>query len=42
MAGFAATEAEFFFDASFAFFRGKLRDSDGVDDHSVGVMSFGI
>ena len=42
MAGFSATEAELLFNASFAFFRGKLRDSDGVDDHSVGVVGFGI
>ena len=42
MAGFAAAEAEFLFDASFAFFWGKLRDLDGVDDHGVGVVGFGV
>ena len=35
-------EAEFPFDAVSAFFQGELRDFDGVDNHGVGVMDFGI
>ena len=35
-------EAKLFLDAVFAFFWGKLRNFDGVDDHGVGVMGFGI
>ena len=42
MSGFSAMEAEFLLDAASAFFQGELRDFDGVDDHGVGVMGFGI
>ena len=42
MTGFSAAEAEFLLNASFAFFWGKLIDFDGIDDHSVRVMGFGI
>ena len=42
MSGFLTMQAEFLFDATSAFFRGELRDFDGVDDHGVGVMGFGI
>ena len=42
VSGFLAAEAEFLLDATSAFFRGELRDFDGVDDHGVGVMGFGI
>ena len=42
MTRFVAAEAEFLLDASFTFFQGQLRDSDGVDDHGVGVVGFGI
>ena len=41
MSGFLAAEAEFFLNAVFAFFRGKLRDSDGVYDHGIRVMGLG-
>jgi len=40
MSRFSAVEAESFLLASFAFFRGKLRDFYGVDVHSIGVASF--
>ena len=42
MSGLLAMEAEFLLDAASAFFWGELRDFDGVDDHGVGVMGFGI
>ena len=42
MSRFSAMEAEFFLDAASVFFQGELRDFDGVDDHGVGVMGFGI
>ena len=42
MTGFSAAEAEFLFNASFVFFWSKLRDFDGINDHSVRVMGFGI
>ena len=42
MSGLSAMEAEFLLDAASAFFRGELRDFDGVDDHGVGVMGFGV
>ena len=42
MAGFSAVEAELLLNASFAFFWSKLGDSDGIDDHGVGVVGFGI
>ena len=35
-------ETKLFLDAAFAFFRGKLGDFDGVDDHGVGIMGLGI
>ena len=42
MAGFPAAEAEFLFNATFAFFWGKLRDFDGINDHGVGVVGLGV
>ena len=42
MAGFLAVEAELLLNASFAFFWSKLGDSDGIDDHGIGVVGFGI
>ena len=42
MSRLSATEAEFLLDAASAFFQGELRDFDGVDDHGVRVMGFGI
>ena len=42
VAGFSAVKAELFLNAAFAFFWSKLGDFDGVDDHGVGVMSFGV
>ena len=42
MAGFLAVEAEFLLNAMFAFFWSKLGDSDGIDDHGIGVVGFGI
>ena len=42
MTGFSAVEAELLFDALFAFFWGKLRDFDGIDDHGVGVVGIGV
>ena len=42
MSGFSGMEAEFLFNAALAFFWGKLRDLDGIDDHGVRIMSFGI
>ena len=35
-------ETKLLFDTTFAFFRAELGDSDGVDDHGVGVMGFSI
>ena len=35
-------EAKLFLDVAFAFFWGKLRDFDGIDDHGVGVVGFGV
>ena len=42
MSRLSATEAEFLLNAASAFFQGELRDFDGVDDHGIGVMSFGV
>ena len=42
MTGFPAAEAEFLFNASFVFFRGKLGDFDGIDDHGIRVVGLGI
>ena len=42
MSRLLATEAEFLLDAASAFFQCELRDFDGVDDHGVRVMGFGI
>ena len=42
MTGFSAVEAELLFNAMFAFFRGKLGDFDGIDDHGVGVVCLGV
>ena len=41
VAGFSAAKAEFLFNATFAFFRGKLGDLNRVYDHGVGVVSLG-
>ena len=41
MSRFSTAEAEFLFDAAFTFLGSKLRDFDGVDDHSIGVMVLG-
>ena len=41
MSRFSAVEAEFFLDTTFAFFWGEFGDFDSVDDHGIGVMSFG-
>ena len=40
MSWFSAVEAEFLFDATFAFFWGELGDFDSVNDHGVGIMNF--
>ena len=42
MTGFLAAEAVFLFNATFAFFWGKLGDFDGIDDHGVGVVGLGV
>ena len=42
MAGFLAAKAEFLFNATFAFFWGKLGDFDRIYDHGVGVVGFGV
>ena len=42
MTWFAAAEAEFLFNAMFAFFWGEFGDLDSVNDHGVGVVGFGI
>ena len=42
MTRFSAVEAEFLFNASFVFFRGKLGDFDGIDDHGIRVVGLGI
>ena len=42
MARFSAAEAKLLLDATFAFFWSELGDFDGIDDHGVGVMGFGI
>ena len=42
MAGFSAVVAELLLNASFAFFWSKLGDSDGIDDHGIGVVGFGV
>ena len=42
MSGFSVVEAEFLLNTSFAFFRGEFGDFDGVDDHGIGVMGFGV
>ena len=42
MTGFPTTEAEFLFNAAFAFLRGKLGDFDGIDDHGVGIVCLGV
>ena len=41
MSRFLAAEAEFFLNTMFAFFWGEFGDFDSVDDHGIGVMSFG-
>ena len=38
MTGLLAVEAEFLFNATFAFLWGELGDSDGIDNHGVRVM----
>ena len=42
VAGFSAAEAEFLFNATFAFLWGKLGDFDSVDDHGIRVVGFGV
>ena len=42
VARFSAAEAEFLFDAAFAFFWGKLGDLDRIHDHGVRVMGLGV
>ena len=42
MAWFSAAEAKFLLDATFALFWSKLRDFDGIYDHSVGVVDLCI
>ena len=42
MTGFSAAEAELLFNATFSFLWGKLGDSDGIDDHGVGVVCLGV
>ena len=37
-----AVEAELFLNAAFAFFGNEFGDLDGIDDHSVWVVGFGI
>ena len=34
----SAAEAEFLLDAAFSFLRSELRDFNGIDDHSIGIM----
>ena len=41
MAGFSAAEAQFLFNAMFAFFWGELGDLDRIHDHGVGVVGLG-
>ena len=42
VAVFSAAEAEFLFDAAFAFFWGKLGDFDRVHNHGIGVVGLGV
>ena len=42
MSGLSTTEAEFLFDAMSAFLWGELGNLDGVDDHGVRVVGFGV
>ena len=42
MARFSAAEAELLFNATLSYFRGKLGDLDGIDDHGVRVVSLGV
>ena len=41
VARFSAAEAEFLFNAVFAFFRGEFGDLDRIHDHGVGVVGLG-
>ena len=42
MARFLAAKAEFLFNATFAFFWGKLGDFDCIHNHGVGVVGLGV
>ena len=42
MTRFSAAEAELLFNATVLFFRGKLGDFDGIDDHGVGIVSLSV
>ena len=42
VARFSAAKAEFLFNATFAFFWGKLGDLDRIHDHGVGVVGLGV
>ena len=42
MTRFAAVEAEFLLNATFAFLWGKLGDFDGIDDHGIRVVGLGV
>ena len=41
MSRFPASEAEFLFNAAFAFFRSKLGDFDGIYNHGIRIMGLG-
>ena len=41
VSGLSAAEAEFLLDAAFSFLRSELRDFNGIDNHSVGIMVLG-